>query len=510
MGEAAVTALQNIATPEYLGWLLLGVAVGIVIGIIPGLGGVIGMSVLLPFVIQMDPVPGIFLLVGMMAVTQTSDSFPAVLFGVPGTVSAQATIMDGYPLAKRGQGARALSAAFSSSMIGGIFGAGVLFLAIPIAKPLVLSLGSPELLMLGLLGLTTVGVVARGAPLLGLLGGVIGVALASVGTAQTAFQHRYTFGLTDLYGGISLVVLALGLFAIPELAALLRMGRPVADVSINEPGGLRRGIRDSWKNIGLILRSSALGAGVGMIPGVGGAVIDWIAYAAASKSKKNERPFGEGEIRGVIAPEAANNAKEGGGLVPTLLFGLPGSATTAIMLSALIFLGIQPGPRMVEGPGLAILLSIVWALVLANVVATGVCLGLTRWMSKLVTFSPRALMAFIIPILVMAIYQERMSWTDVIMLLLLGAMGWVLYSIGAPRAPILIGFVLGPSIERALWISVSRYEWEWLTFPGVLIIGAIILMVLTGGTWSRGGKALVAKVGNKRPRASATTSGSDS
>lgn len=484
MVEAMMGALQNLTDPGLLLWLLVGVLIGTTIGIIPGLGGMVGMAILLPFVYGMEPLAGLFMLMGMAAVTQTSDSFPAVLFGIPGTSASQATVMDGYPLAKQGEAGRALGAAFTASMFGGIIGALTLLVVIPIARPIVLALGSPELFMLALVGMATVGIVSRSAPLLGLLSGVIGLALAGVGTATTVLQHRYTFDVLALQDGFSLVVVALGLFAVPETLQLLTENRAVAEGGMKESAGLFAGVKDVFRNKALVLRSAMIGSSLGILPGVGGSIIDWVTWGLASKSKKNKVPLGEGEIRGVIAPESANNAKEGGTLVPTFLFGIPGSGTTAVLLGGLVLMGVQPGPRMVEGEGLELIISVVWALVLANILATSVCFSLSKWLAKISLVPAKILAPFLLVIITLASYQDGEHWGNIFLFLGVGFLGWIMLSVGIPRPPLLIGFVLGPAVERYMWISISRYGAEWLLFPGVLAIGVVMVGIIVLGVFT--------------------------
>lgn len=329
MTGEAVSALAAVLAPDRLAFVLVGVAVGLIVGLIPGMGGLTGMAILLPFVYGMDPVAGIGMLIGMSAVTTTSDTFPAVLLGVPGSSAGQATIMDGYPLAKKGQASRALGAAFMSNMIGGVIGAVVLFFALWTARPLVLALGSPEFFMMALLGLSMVAVLSRASPLVGLTSGLLGMAVGVVGIAPAVYEIRYTFDVAYLFDGVSLPVFALGLFAFPEMLDLLIKNEAISK-SAALAGSLVAGVRDAIKHRWLVVRSAALGVVLGILPGVGGSVVDWMAYGFTQQTSKNNESFGKGDIRGVIGVESASNAKDGGSLVPTLLFGIPGSGTGAM------------------------------------------------------------------------------------------------------------------------------------------------------------------------------------
>ncbi len=271
MLEAALQAFLTVFQPGHLALMLAGVGVGLVVGVIPGLSGTVGMSLLLPFIYGMEPSTALALLIGMAAVIHTADTFPSVLLGVPGSSGSQATIMDGYPLAQRGEGARALGAAFFASLVGGVVGAAAIVILLPVARPLILALGSPELFMLAMLGLSMVGVLSGKRPMLGLLVGVLGLLVGTIGAAPAAPAYRYTFDVIYLFDGIPLPVVALGLFAVPEMIALLTSGRSVAGVA-SLGSGWFEGIRDVIRNKWLALKCSLIGVTVGFVPGLGGAL----------------------------------------------------------------------------------------------------------------------------------------------------------------------------------------------------------------------------------------------
>ncbi len=491
MFEAAGEALVQILTLQRLGFIVLGTGIGVVIGILPGMGGAVGMSLALPFVYGMDPYTGMGLLMGMVAVIHTADTFPSVLLGVPGSSGSQATIMDGYPLAQQGQAARALGAAFMASISGGLVGAVVLFAIINVARPLVLLLGSPQLFMMCVLGLSMVGVLSRGSPVTGVLSGVLGLFLGVVGMAPAVGQYRFTFDTVYLFDGVPLAVLALGLFALPEMLDLL-----VRDTSISgsaELTGSRwEGIRDTVRNWWLVIRSAVIGLGVGMIPGLGGPVVDWISYGVAQRTCKNTEGFGKGDIRGVIAPESSNNAKECGTLVPTMLFGVPGSSTTAILLGGLILMGIQPGPSMVTRD-LPVMLAIVWTLALGNVIGAVVCLGLSRTIAKISVIPAKVLVPFLLVVMVVGAYQSTRHWGDIIVFIVIGIIGWIMKRAKIQRAPMLIGFVLSTPAERYLHLSMSLYDLAWLRDPIVIGIAVLVVVILGyGGIHSRDAKIAAA------------------
>lgn len=486
MFASALEALIILLDPARLGFMVLGVSVGMIVGVLPGLGGVVGMSLLIPFIYGMDPYSATAMLIGMAAVIATADTFPSVLIGVPGSAGSQATILDGYPLAKKGQAGRALGAAFSASVIGGVFGALVLFLILPVARPLVLAFGSPHLFMLTILGLCVVGMLAGKYPVRGMLATVFGIMLSTLGSAPASVSFRYVGDSIYLMDGISLAILAMGLFAVPEIIDLLADNRAVAKGG--QPShGWTQGIKDTFKHRWLVLRSSALGVAVGAIPGLGGSVVDWLSYGYAVQTAKDKSQFGKGDIRGVIAPESSNNAKEGGALIPTLLFGIPGSGTTAVLLGGLILLGIQPGPSMLT-TDLPITLNILWTLALANVVGAAACFALSAPISRLSTIPASKFAPYLLIVMMVGAYQVTSSWGDLIAFVVIGMVGWLFKSYEWPRAPVLIGFVLAPNIERYLTISSARYGWSWLADPIVIFIGLLAIAAVVGGARIKGKK----------------------
>lgn len=474
MIDAFLTALQTILTGHHLMYLAGGVGLGLAIGIFPGLGGIAGLSLLLPFLYGMDPVSALAMLIGLVAVIPTSDTFTSVLMGIPGSSGSQATVLDGFPMAKKGQAARALAAAFSASLFGGLFGAIVLTMFVLIARPVILAFGSAELFMLTILGLSMVGVLAGNSLVKGLSACGMGLLLGSVGSAPATGEYRMTFDNSYIMDGIPLVVVGLGIFALPEIIDLLRQNRPIAEAS-KLGSGWFQGVIDLIKNKWLALRCAVIGCIVGALPGLGGSVVDWIAYGHAVQTTKDKSGFGQGDVRGVLAPESSNNAKEGGGLIPTLLFGIPGSGSMAVFLGGMVLIGLEPGPAMVS-TDLDITYTIVWSLALANVIGAGACLLLSKYVAKLTTI-PYALMApFMIMVICFAAFQATRDLGDLYALLAIGVLGVLMKRFGWPRPAFLIGFVLAGGMETYLYQAVQFDGWEFLQKPGVLIIGFLTIV----------------------------------
>ena len=394
MTEALLTALANLATFEHLFHLALGVMLGLAVGAFPGLGGIAGLAIMMPFLYGMDTVSALAMLVGMVAVIPTSDTFTSVLMGIPGSSASQATVLDGFPLSQQGHAARALSAAFTASLMGGIVGAVILTLFVQIARPLILTFGSAELFMLALLGLSMVGVLSGASLIKGLAACGLGLIVGSIGGAPATGEFRMTFGIDYLYDGLPLVIMGIGLFAFPEITELLRRNRAISSSRMLAADWFE-GIRDVFRHWFLCLRCAGLGTLIGAIPGLGGTVVDWIAYGHVVQTAKDKSRFGKGDIRGVLAPESANNAKEGGGLVPTLLFGIPGSGAMAVFLGGMVLLGIEAGPAMVSSD-LDLTYTIIWSLALANVLGAGSCMLLARPIARLTTIPFNLLAPFMI------------------------------------------------------------------------------------------------------------------
>ena len=469
-------ALFQLLTVQHLSFLLLGVGMGLVVGLLPGLGGIAGMSLLLPFVYGLDTGAALGMLVGMSAVTTTSDTFPSVLMGVPGSSGSQATVLDGFPLSKNGQAARALSAAFLSSLLGGLIGAALLSASVIVARPVLLQMGFGEQLMLVLLALIFVGMLTGPSIIKGLIACGVGLLLGTVGVISVTAQRRMTFGTDYLFDGIPLVIMGLGLFAIPEVLDVLRHRTAISEKAPMGSGWIT-GFRDVIRNRWLVLRCGLLGSLIGALPGLGGTVVDWIAYGHTVQSSKNRENFGRGDIRGVIGPESANNAKEGGALIPTLFLGIPGSGTMALLLGGLVTIGINPGRNLVIHQ-LDIVYLAIWSLALANLIGAIICFGLSKPISRLTTVRYQLIAPFMLVIIFFAAFQSSRSWGDMVALVVLGLIGVYMKRFGWPRAAVLIGFVLSAPLEDALYRTVQIYGFDILLRPvamTLMVVAAIFM-----------------------------------
>jgi TctA family transporter len=484
MIDALFGALLEVLRWDALSFMLIGIAAGFWVGLLPGLGGGTTLALMLPFVFRMQPVQAFAFLLGMHSVVATTGDITSILFGIPGEGTTAATILDGHPMAKQGQAGRALGAALMSSLVGAWVGAAALALAIPVVRPLVLIFGSPELFMLSVLGIAFIASLStrgRRAMLRGFLVGCLGLFLAAVGQDPQAGGLRYTFGLLYLWQGLELVPVLIGFFAIPEIIDVAVRGRAISgDLPTGRLGGVLEGVKDTFRHFWLTIRCSLIGTYIGIVPGLGGAVAQWIAYGHAVQSARTPRErdgFGKGDVRGVLGPGAANNSKEGGDLIPTVAFGVPGSSSMAILLGAFLLVGLTPGPDMLTRH-LNVTLSMVWTIVLSNAITVAASLLFLNQLARLTTIRGTLLLPFLVLLTFIGAYATNNSLGDIVVMLLFGGLGYLLVRLHWPRAPLVLGLVLGKIAERYLWISVARYGAAWLGRPIVLVLLFLTLAVV--------------------------------
>ena len=479
MLEAIQTATGEIFTLSRLALLFTGVILGMFIGVVPGLSGRVGLALLLPFIIELDPASALVLMVGVHAITNTSDTIPAVLFGVPGTSGVTATILDGYPMAKKGEAERAFGAAFLSSAIGGLIGAITLLVAIPILRPYVLIFGNAELFMTVVLAIVMVALLTtRGAPLKGLIVGAMGLLIGMVGEAMHTGEQRWTFGILYLWDGLPLVPIALGIFAIPEFVDMTLGGTKIASATRQDGVSSKWiGARDVFANWWLVLRSSFIGTWIGILPGLGSPSAIWLAYSHAVQTSRDNSNFGKGDVRGVIAPEAANNASDSGAFVLTLAFGIPGSATMALILVALLILGLSPGPKMLTDH-LDLTLIIVWSLILANLLATFLCFAFASQLARITRFPVHYLFPVLTVVIFVAAYQTTRHWGDLFVLLGFSLLGIFMKRFGWPRPPLIVAIVLERLGETYFFLATRLYGIYWMTRPIVIVLFLLIVLTL--------------------------------
>ena len=480
MAVAFVSGFTQVFALKAFSLMLAGLLIGFLVGILPGLGGPSALALMLPFIVKMTPVEAFSFLLGMSAVTNTTGDITSILLGVPGEPTTAATIVDGHPMAKKGEAGRALGAALMSSLIGAIFGAFALALAIPIVRPIVMTFGSPEFFMLAILGLTFVASLSGEGFLKGLLAGGIGLLFSTVGLCQMSSIQRFTFGQIFLWDGIGIVPITIGFFAIPEIIDLAVQGSSIAGDRVRKLGGVMEGVKDTFRHWWLVIRCSAIGTFCSIIPGLGSATTQWLAYAHAVQSSPDRERFGKGAIEGVLGPGAANNSTLGGSLITTIAFGVPASVMMAILLGAFIIHGIVPGPDMLipesKGGHLALTYSFVWINVVSNIITVLVCFLFLEQLVRVTYIRGSLLIPFILLLIYLGAFAEKNAFEDLYLVMFFGALGWVLTKLDWPRPPLILGLVLGPLAENRLFLSTDNYGLAWLLRPGVLVILALTLV----------------------------------
>jgi len=459
--------------------MIVGIAVGFVVGILPGLGGPTAMALMLPFVFKMNAVEAFAFLLGMTAVTATTGDITSVLFGVPGEPTTASTIVDGHAMARNGEARRALGAVLTSSLVGAIFGAVAIAVAIPIVRPLVLSFGSPEFFMLSLLGISFVAALSGEDVLKGIVSGGIGLMFATIGLDPISGIQRYTFGQLFLWDGIGLVPITIGFYAIPETIELAVLGTSISTQKVGKLGGVMEGVKDTFRHWWLVIRCSALGTFMAIIPGMGAATTQWLSYAHAVQSSPNKERFGKGDVRGVLGPGAANNSTLGGSLITTIAFGVPASVIMAILLGAFIIQGIVPGPDMLIPPPkgkLDLTFSFVWVIIISNIITVAICFLFLEPLAKVTQVRGGIIIPIILVLIYLGAFAEKNAFEDMIIVLFFGGLGWIMEKLAWPRPPVLLGLVLGPLAENRLFLSTDNYGLAWLHRPGVMVIFALTLL----------------------------------
>jgi TctA family transporter len=371
-------------------------------------------------------------------------------------------------MAKKGETGRALGAVLMSSLIGSVIGAIALAASIPVIRPVVLAFGSPEFFGLALVGILFIAVLSGGNATKGVLAGALGLMLSMVGLDPQSGVQRYTFGHLELWDGIKLVPVTVGLFGVGELVDLWVKQKSISERRIGKVGGVWQGCKDTFAHWALTVRCSFLGIFLGIIPGLGG-ISQWLAYAHSVQSSKDKSGFGQGDVRGVIGPGATMNAKEGGNLITTVAFGVPSSVSMAILLGAFLIQGLVPGPSMLTSK-VDLTFSFVWVLIVSHVISVALSFLLIKWMVKITEIRSSLILPAIVFLVLFGGFSERNSLFDMGVTLAAGFLGMIMVALDWPRPPLILGLVLGRLIESNLFISYSRYEFGFLLRPVLVVI----------------------------------------
>ncbi|MBY6030555.1 tripartite tricarboxylate transporter permease [Halomonas sp. DP8Y7-1] len=469
-----MVGLSNVLTLTNVSLILGGTLLGLFVGAMPGLSATMALALLLPLTFTMDPATGLSMLASLYVGASYGGSIAAILLRTPGTPSAAATVLDGFPLSQQGQAGKALGISLFASFFGGLMSGVALLTAAPLLGVLVLKFGPVELFAIAVLGITIIGSLSQGSIVSGLLSGVMGLLLSTVGMDLITGTPRMTFGNINLFSGIEFTVALIGLFSIPQALILLENAHDNDKVASKITDRLVPRFRELRQLMPNILRSGGIGIVTGLIPGTGGDTASWFAYNEAKRFAKDKSRFGKGDIAGVAAPESANNAVVGGALIPTIALGIPGSSSTAILLGALMVQGILPGPNLLTDYG-DVTYTLIWAVILANVGLLAVGLAFTRVCVGVTKVPDSFVACAIITLCVIGAFAINNSLFEVGLMLGFGLFGYWMNKAGISPAPMVIGMILGPVMETSFQQSMLIGQ----NSP-VIFLNSPIAMVLLG------------------------------
>lgn len=474
--------LQSISF-EVLPYLLAGSMFGLIIGVIPGLGGHFAMAMVIPFLYSMEPATGIAFLIAAHSTVAQGGGITTILFSTPGTGQNAATLLDGPPMRNNGQGAMAAGAAMTACFLGAAFGAVTLAVLLPVLQQIVLFFGPPEIFVLAVLALTFVAILGKEDLTRSLIAALAGLLLAMIGLDNVTNQERFTFGLMELRDGLELVPVILGLFAVAEMFDLWSKGGSLAGTerpALNTKDTQRQlfqGVRETFKRWGLVLRCSSIGAVMGLIPGLGSAPAAFVAYGHAKQTSRSKETFGKGNIEGVIGPEAASDAIEGGSLASTIAFGVPGSSSMAILLSALYVLGLETGPKMVTEQ-VDVVFVMIFTILISNFIGAVGGMFLVNPLSRATGLRSGVIVPVLITVIFTGAYAVQNSWFDIGVALLFGVIGFLMKELNYSRAAMLVGFVLGFAVEKNLYLAIQLSGPYFIFDPIPLTLALITIAFL--------------------------------
>ncbi len=482
--DALISSTAIVFEPMNLFIVLLGTLVGIIIGAIPGIGPSLGVALALPFTFHMETIPSLLFLVSLYDGAMYGGSISSILINTPGTGAAAATTIEGFPMAKQGRAMTALAITATASALGGLIGDIVAVGASSFMLTFVLLFGTPEYFLLGILGIVMVSLVSRTSFFKGLISALIGLTITCVGMAPGSMADvRFTFGSFALYDGISFLPVLLGLFGVATMAQLASRSEKQISKIDTLGGSLLEGVILTLKNWKTLIKSSLIGFFIGAIPGTGGTVANFVAYGEAFRSSKKKESFGKGNPVGLVATESANNACIDGALIPTLVFGIPGSATTAILLAALLLQGLRPGSQLFQGDGLIITLSLFIGLFASEIMITIFGLGTVKILSKITTADKHLIIPFVIIVATLGVFSLKFSWADVLIMWVSGILGFIMQRYGFPIIPAVIAVVLGKIIEenliRAMELGGGTLSLLIKKPMSILLLTLIVVFVFT-------------------------------
>ncbi len=478
MLDVWLSGIEGLLQVRELAFLAIGMVIGLVFGAIPGLGGATALALLMPLTYGLEPFTALALSGGVMGAVPMGGSITAILLNTPGAAPNAATCLDGYPLAQQGKAGLAIGAAASANSLGGIIGTVSVLAVLPMAKQLVLLFGPPEFFLLSIFGLVMVATASRGKLLRGLVTGGLGLMIAYIGYSDVTGTERFTLGIDYLWDGVHIVPALIGLFAVAEMINLSVKGGAVAhDTQTVELGSMWDGVKETFHHWGTVLRGSLIGTIVGAIPGEGGTVAAFLSYSLTVQASKDPGSFGKGNIKGVIAPEAAINAKDGSALIPTLAFGIPSGAEMAVFLGILVLHGLQPGPLMLTR-NLPEIYGLIWALTAACILASFLGLLCVRPLALITLVDAQILVPIVICVAFCGSYAIDASIGNVIVTAIFGVLGYLMICFDYPRLTVVIALVLGGTAERSLEQSLMMSDGRWSIFVTRTISAILLACIL--------------------------------
>lgn len=472
-----LTGFQVVFSLQGLLYVLFGTVIGTLIGMIPGLGPITAIAVMIPVTYGMDPVFAMLLMAGVYYGAAYGGAASSILLNAPGESMSVPTTFDGYPLAKQGKAGKALAVAAIASFVGGTISVILMTFFAPFLAKVAISFGPPEYFALMFMGLMAVASFAEGSTVKALISATLGFMIATIGIDGQTGTARFTFGNVNLLEGIDFLVIALGLFALTEVTSLIRERKESPKFSVKEIGSLKL-TKDEMKEVaGPMGRQSLLGFIIGVLPGAGGTIASFLSYITEKRLSKNPEKFGKGALSGVAAPEAANNGASTGSFVPLLSLGIPGSGTTAVMLGALIVLGIQPGPLLMNDHP-QVFWGVIASMYIGNVILLILNLPLIPYISRILIIPRPMLISLIVVFCIIGVYGVGFRTFDLYLLVLFGVLGFFMAYFKFPAAPMLLAFILGDLMEQSLRQSLTISNGNLMIFFERPIALSLIVLAL--------------------------------
>lgn len=480
--DSLIQAVHLLFTWPTIGWMVLGLLLGIIAGALPGVGASLGMAIVLPLTLPLQGINALILLIGIYSGAMYGGSISAILLNVPGTGGAAATTFDGYPMTRAGKSITALTIAATSSAFGGTISTLTLIALSPFLIEFVLAFGSPESFVIAILGLSMIAVVAKSSLGKGLLSGAFGMLIATIGIAPIFPEQRYTFGMLVLYDGLHFIAVLIGVFAISEM---LKLSGEEGGISKSEDylsGSKFEGVFEVLKHPFKVIKSAWIGMAIGAIPGAGSSIANFVSYAEGMRSSQDPDSFGEGNPEGIIATEASNNGSIDGSLVPALAFGIPGSGATAVLIGGLIMHGLRPGPALFS-ESLHLTYAMYLSVLVGNAIIFLAGVFVVTRLSSITTINTNIIIPMVTVLAFLGGITLRNNWIDIVTILALGILGYYMVKNNYSIIALVLGVILGPIAEENLHRSLQLSGGSWDIFvasPISLVMIVMLFIILLG------------------------------